>query len=238
MIVLVALAIVVLSIFFGAWQIGTLTVAARAAILGHEVRIGDSLAGGLKRLFPVLGTSILVGLVTLACYLPGFVVVFALGLTGSITASGSASSATAAVLSAVCITFLVFTGCTVVALFFGIRLGYAPYVAAVEPVGPWTAVARSWRYAAGVWWRTFGIVLILGIIIGLAGAVAGQFQLISVAATALIIVPLLTAATAPLLTLGWVVLWYDLRLRREGYSAVTQTAPTPIGTPPQGLPPT
>ena len=236
-IALVALAASVLSIVFGAWQVGTLAVAARAAILGREVRIGDSLAGGFRRVFPVLGASILVGLVTLACFIPGFVLLIVLGIAGSLTASGFVSSAAVAAPLIGCIVFLIFAACGVVALFFGIRLGYAPYAAGADPVGPGAAVARSWRYSRGGWWRTFGIVLILGIIVGLITAVIGQIQIVSVAASLLVATPLLAAVATPFAALGWMVLWYDLRLRHEGYAGVTQSSSVPAATPPYGSSP-
>jgi hypothetical protein len=46
--------------------------------------------------------------------------------------------------------------------------------------------------------------------------------LVSLAAAVRIVLPLLTACVAPLRVLAYTSVRYDLRLRREGYAAVTQ----------------
>jgi len=220
-IVIVAGVAFILSIFFGAWQIAALSIAAREAILRRGVRIGDSLSGGLGRLFPVLGTSILLGLISSASFIPAFAVIILLS-----TFPNSVSAATLVA----CGDFLLLIGSVILVLFFAIRLGFAPYVAASDRLGPGTSLASSWRLTHGAWWRTFGIIFILYVVVIFASIVVGQIQIVSVAVSLLVATPILQALAAPLFALGWMVMWYDRRLRREGYAAVTQTGAAPAAT--------
>jgi len=120
----------------------------------------------------------------------------------------------------------------VLSLILSIRLGPAPYVAATEPVRPGQAIRRSWRLTRGFFWRTLGIVLVMTLVTALLSL---PFAQLDPTLTNLALVPLTQVVTSPLLALTWMVLLYDLRLRREGYGALRQEGeqagppPPPMG---------
>jgi hypothetical protein len=108
-----------------------------------------------------------------------------------------------------------------------------------EDIGPIRGLGRSWNLVSGSWWRTFGILLIVGIlqsIISYALLIlftlfadifsAGDFRaaLVSVGST------LLSALVSPITTIAVVLLYFDLRVRKEGLDLdqlAQQTSPGP-----------
>src|SRR6266702_2784045 len=94
-----------------------------------------------------------------------------------------------------------------------------------EDIGPIRGLGRSWNLVSGSWWRTFGILLIvtilqliitygLFILFGVVAALfsTGDFQaaLVQVGGT------LLSAVVSPITTIAVTLLYFDLRVRKEG----------------------
>src|SRR6266851_4647303 len=115
------------------------------------------------------------------------------------------------------------------AIYLYIKLLLSPVALMVEDAGPISAVERSWRLTSGNWWRTcgvevlkvmvawFGLVLVqmppllLGFVSGRAGWV-----FLGIAGT------LGQAAFIPFVVVVTVVVYFDLRIRREAFDlAVT-----------------
>ena len=133
-----------------------------------------------------------------------------------------------------CLTFIIIL---LWSLYFQTRLGLAPYAAASERIGPFRALALSWDLTRRNFWRTFGVLIIIGLVIGLVGGIASQAGLLYPAITYLVIVPLVQILTAPLQAVMYITLLYDLRVRREGYAAVAQPhVPAPPAAAPAPTP--
>lgn len=210
----------VLLLFFVPWQVATLGIAARAAVLGRPVKVGAALSGGLRRLLPVLGVYILevllfdvgIGVVAAGAVL----LAFALGGTFDGSSSSSVALGAAAVLGILALTLLMYVGI----VYLGVRLALAPYAAATQRIGPARALGTSWRLTRGSFWRTLGVLFIVGLVVSTLSNSVSVVQLVSIPAASLVLLPLVLGLTTPLSTLAAVVVLYDLRLRREGYSAV------------------
>ncbi len=97
-----------------------------------------------------------------------------------------------------------------------------------ERAGPIAAIGRSWELTRGHWWRTFGTLLVLWLLwlvldiaLGatLLGAIATADDMsqatYAVLQTALSIV--LNAIVYPLIAAIISVIYYDLRVRNEGF---------------------
>lgn len=106
---------------------------------------------------------------------------------------------------------------------FYVRLLFGPAVVVVEGTKGTSALGRSWRLARGRFWKLFGVLLLTYLLItavggtlafgvaalsGLAGPVG--WVLDAAAASAVEIV------SRPLLTIIIVLLYFDLRIRKEG----------------------
>jgi hypothetical protein len=107
-----------------------------------------------------------------------------------------------------------------------IRFLVAPVVAVLEPDGPLTAMRRSWHLTGNNAWRTFGLVAAVTITVSVLVAVIAEFAALlaglvvtdSSAQTALglVIGIVLALLTAPILPVMETVLYFDLRVRRDG----------------------
>ena len=98
----------------------------------------------------------------------------------------------------------------------------------IEKTGLVPAMGRSWRLVEGRWWRTFLIFLLMVVLwylvrLALSGVtyVASQLLLIvfgNFLVTAVIsaVSEVLYALASPILQIGIVLIYFDLRVRREG----------------------
>jgi len=82
--------------------------------------------------------------------------------------------------------------------------------ALLEGLGPIAALSRSWALVKGNWWRVFGIMLVVGLIAGAISAILGIIPVVGGIIGSILSIPIaITSAT---------LLYYDLRVRKEGYS--------------------
>jgi len=115
-----------------------------------------------------------------------------------------------------------------------------------ENLGPGRALGRSAQLVDGRWWRTFGILLLIFVLLSILGAIIGTlFQFV----TALI--PGLSAdarlgvnqvgstlgsvVAAPIQYIAWTLMYFDLRVRKESFDLdqlaqqVQSTGASPVG---------
>lgn len=195
------------------FSVGAVYRAVTDVSLGRPATVGSVLRETLARYFPLLGLIALV-------FVFGFVWVIAL-IIGFI--------------------LLILPGIAVIAagIFFSIRWSLAVAAMMAEDIGPINGLRRSWNLVAGMWWRTFGILLVVTILQGIIGlalgfllglivgvALSGDLQLAvsSVGST------LLGAIISPITTIAIVLLYFDLRVRKEGLDLdqlAQQTSPGP-----------
>jgi len=98
------------------------------------------------------------------------------------------------------------------AIFFGVRWYLVMQTASLERCGPLAALARSSDLVRGNWWRVFGILLLIGILLaianGIASAVLGLIPYFG---------PIVVAVLfAPVWIIAQTLLYHDLRVRRDG----------------------
>ncbi len=218
--------------FIGIIATGVFTVVMGAAVLGRDLEAGRAWAITRRRLWPLIGLTLLTTLAVLGVA----AVVFAAAVP-LVMALGAIGGLLAFVIVLVGLAF---------AVWLSISLVLSPAVLMLEQVGVLAAWRRSIGLVRGAWWRTFGIYLLASIIAGLIGAVLTiPFSLIGAIGLASAgpgEVPWLTLAlttlgslVAGIITLpfsaGVVALLYvDIRMRREGLdlrlTAATGTAAT------------
>lgn len=235
---------------------GILTLAVGHGVLGRK----ETLAGAWRATRPRLGP--LIGALILAALFVGVGWVVAVGISVGIgfALGAGAHLAGLGVLAGVVLGI----AATVFAIIVTIRWSLIVPVVVLERAGPVKAMGRSWRLVRRSAWRVFGIMLLTEIIVGLAGTIiripfslaggAGSvFGGIGTTSTSHPVVPSLAATaltaigtiisgtvTAPLLAGVVVLLYTDLRMRREGMDIALQAAATQGGQypdPPQGFPP-
>jgi hypothetical protein len=227
LLVTIALTFVVQSILTG-----MLTGALGRGLIGDQISIGQ--AWRIARVGSVIGVSLLVLAIVLAPWLVYLLIVIGL----------AAAKATAA---AVLIGIVGFLALLVVTIWIGVRLLLAIPVVVLEVTGPVAALRRSWLLVQGNWWRVFGIYLLTAIVVGIVaglielpftlarGFISGHGSLLlGFASTAAPTVPALiiggiggiiaTTCTRPVSAGVSVLLYADLRMRKEGLDLVLQQA--------------
>jgi hypothetical protein len=210
---------------------GVMAVVAGQAVLGRPLRLAQAWAAVGPRLAALLLTALLVAVATAGpsvVLLALWAVVVTAGLPGVLVALLVVATLAAAPLT----------------LLIGVRLCLATPAVMLEsdagrPIGPLRAVRRSWLLVRGAWWRTFGVVLLGGVIAAAVGqvvslpvqVVAGALPLSVAAALA---VGLLGSAvgqaiTLPIVGLVLALVYVDRRIRTEGLDAALARA---VGLPP------
>jgi hypothetical protein len=127
---------------------------------------------------------------------------------------------------------------TPLALWVQVRLRLMPAVAVAEDVGLVTAARRSWDLVGGSWWRTFGLYLAFDAAALVQGAISGAATAVSIAGLDVgssastperplaAVLALFVLLSVPMSLIGGVLLYVDLRCRREGLAWQLQAART------------
>ncbi len=117
----------------------------------------------------------------------------------------------------------------VVATWIGTKLLLAPCVIAIEGLGPFRAIRRSWHLTRGLFWRLLGVNLLASIIISIAASTVGTvfsfagallaLQDEGIAFLAMTTLSTLTSTmlSLPLMNAVTTLLYVDARIRREGF---------------------
>ncbi len=194
--------------------------------LGRQVTLGDAYRIALNRLGSILLVLILAGLLVLGTALlliiPAAIIV---GLAGQDPRPWIPFVAVPLVFGAVFFTFAI-----------AIRVSFAPMVVMLEPARGTEAVGRSWRLAKGYGWRIAGAILLMVIISAvvsfllsfpftrLAETLGAGGWLLSAVGEAIA-----NVVITPFSTLVIVLLYFDLRIRKEGWdpSLIAQEPPPP-----------
>jgi hypothetical protein len=196
-------------------SVGALYQASVEAANGRPITVTSVLSATLERYFPLYGLILLGVAIALV-----WTIAFFIGLV-----------------------LIVLPGLAVMCVGVWLIVRWAVTVPAMiaENIGPIKGLRRSWGLVSGMWWRTFGILLLAGI----------AYYLITVALLALFTViaafipgladdvrsglatagtDLTSALIAPVFPILLTLLYFDLRVRKEGLDLdqlARQTAPGP-----------
>jgi hypothetical protein len=189
-----------------------LVAIASSAYLGGNADIGDGFALAKSRFWPVLGAALLKALAVVAPFM-------ALAMLVGVGAAAAGAGGSAAVAG---VSGLLMFAWFIVAPILLLRWAVSMPVAALEPAGPVTALRRSGSLTKGSKARLFGLYVVfflLFIAMYTVGAIIGG------ATGALVDSPVLTNVIGnvlglvlyPLLAVLQTVIYYDLRIRTEGF---------------------
>lgn len=222
----------VITFFANTILTGLLTVAIGQGVLGRKETLGSAWRATRSRIGALLAT------VLLATVFLGLGWVLAVGLSagvGALLGAGAHLPAVGVIVGVLGgITATVFAAITLV------RWSLAIPVVMLEPAGPLASLRRSWRLVRRSSWRVLGILLLTELIVGIAKAIikvpfglfsgVGGFTApqahVSVAGVIVSAIGGIIAATvtAPMLAGVVVLLYADLRMRREGMDITLQAA--------------
>ena len=116
---------------------------------------------------------------------------------------------------------LILMGITIIgipfAIYFGIRWSFSLQCVLIEGFGPIAAISRSSRLVKDNWWRVFGYTIIWLLIAIAVGLLLSIFSLIP-GVTSQLISTIVGIIIAPIAAILFTLLYFDIRLRKEGYS--------------------
>lgn len=99
-------------------------------------------------------------------------------------------------------------------IWLSVRLYFAAQAAVVEKLGPAAALRRSAALTRGSWWRTFGLLLAISLLVGLAGAIVTGLAGAAGDGVVYVVAAILVQSVAISLTaLFGTLLFFDLRAR-------------------------
>jgi hypothetical protein len=113
----------------------------------------------------------------------------------------------------------------ILTVIFVVRWVFVPQAIVLENQGVWGSLRRSWNLVSGTFWRVLGIgivfVLIVGVFQLIVGRVAGTIVLTGSANPTRALVIAIQAVAGilvrPIELVGITLLYYDLRIRKEGF---------------------
>jgi hypothetical protein len=187
-----------------------LLIAISRAYISRAVPIGEAFRRGLGRCGPLFGASLLLGILVV---IPAMVVGFCLMAIGEFGI------------------FLFVILVMPAAIYFGVRLSMLAPVVVFEEESGIDAIRRSWNLTRGYFWRVFGTSVLAGlltlVVAGLPAAIlqygfgqASTGLLATVVST--LVGQLSTVITMPFSQAVTVLIYYDLRVRQEGYDLELQ----------------
>lgn len=210
------------------WAIlwGVLTHQTAEAYQGGSTPIGPAYARAVRRLPAIIGGSVLIGLLSMALTAAVFVVGF-LTIALPLAFMGGDGETTPAILGAAfAVLIAVATIVAMTSLF-----AFLPAIV-VEQLGPWSAIKRSHALAKGGRLRIIGIAIVTTVIVTLptiglmvAGGMGSAMWDVSAAATLSptqrfiqqFVTILATSLTTPFMIACFTLLYFDRRVRAEGY---------------------
>lgn len=199
---------------------GVLVQTVANAVIGRKVTLGQALHLLKGRIWRVIVTSVLTGIIVFGS---AALLIYVSDIVEPLLPD-------AFILT---ILFLLYyLAGFIVILRLSIRLYFATMVAALEKASPFVALKRSWQLASGAFWRIFGRVLVLftimgvatGILSGITGQI-GQASSGAVGSFTSVFLLCLTAATMMPFSAAYDSLMYlDERMRRDDYGPVLENA--------------
>ena len=136
------------------------TVQVASSTLGARLRLRGLWRRLRGRRGAVIGWAALTGAAVLIAWGVVILALVGIGLTGS-----------AGVAIAVLLGFVLTAGMLVVFVWLWVKLGFVPAAIVLERTSILASVRRSWRLTNGAFWRTFGIRLLVVVMIGVATSI-------------------------------------------------------------------
>ena len=200
-------------------------------VSGQQISAADAWRATRPRLPSLL-------LATLLVLLAGLGPLLITGLIAGIAALAGAPAPVYAVIVLLGLVALVLT------IWFSTMLSLVTPIVVLENASPGRALARSWRLVQRSFWRVFGITLLAGLIVSIAGGILQlPFTLLGAAAgsgaggTVILVIGAIAAGTVtrPITAGVTVLLYVDMRMRKEGLDLALRTA-SGTGQPGTGQP--
>lgn len=218
----------IVSLIFYVFIQAALAQAISQRYLGSPTGVGESYRRALACFWRLLGSTLVAGIVVFMV-LAVSIGVPAVILALAIPALGGRVELQVA--AAILLAMTMIAGAAL-ASFVGLRWSFMWEAVVLEDVGVMRSLSRSWGLVKGSWWRVLGIFLLGGLfqgivagipagIIGLMVALAINFvspgAQLAIAILGGLVGSVFGILAAPLMPTVSLLLYYDLRIRKEGF---------------------
>ncbi|SKA93832.1 hypothetical protein SAMN06295879_1824 [Agreia bicolorata] len=235
-VILASLIPVALSILSSALLQGVLVVEVARGTLGEKNRMGVLWRAAGRRLWPLVAWfAVLLGVIVIA-------VAAVVGLAVLIGVVGSTAIGDAAIGVAIGVGVLGALVLTASGIWLGTKTALVPSIIVLERRGMLSSIRRSWSLTNGSFWKTFGVLALISVILSFASQIittpvsfigglatgflfptggsedSASFIAVTIVTygLTLIISLVLGAVTAVVQSSAVAVIYIDLRMRREG----------------------
>ncbi len=210
----------------GVFEAGALAYAVSERRMGRRVTIGGAYRQALRRWPALLGSAILIQLFSFAGF--GFLFApFFLSVFAPLLAPGNTGLVLGATLLS-CVSMAGFIPALIAVAYVTVRWSITTPAIVLENLGALRGMGRSWRLVKGSFWRTFAVLLVVGVLVNLLIYIvvfAIQFGTLALLRNSVVLATMATSAGGvvvgavikPLEYAVLTLLYYDLRVRREGY---------------------
>ncbi len=221
---------------------GAMANAIARRYLGQPVSVLEAYNFGARRLSALLIVGVLVGILTIVvAVVLGGIYFGGLFLMVSVATTQSGARAAVAAILALLLMLLLLIVAVIVFAMIALRFLFVTQAVVLEDHGPLEALGRSWKLIGGSFWRVLGIVVLLMILVQIVvwipviiismvlslmlGGAADPLQNYLLRQS----ITLLTTYAAQILVLpislsAYTLLYYDLRVRKEGYDLQLRAA--------------
>lgn len=159
--ILAVLAGLVVSLIGTAILQGIVSLEVARGTLGEKLRLGGLWRAARGRMGALIGWTLLISGAATVVVLIIVLLLVALGVAGGALGTGIA----------VLLGLVAFAGLTVLGVWIGTRLVLVPSALLIERMPLRAAVVRSWTLSIGFFWRTFGTILLVTVMVSVAGQI-------------------------------------------------------------------
>lgn len=227
------------------FQNGALTAFVSERFLDRQITIGQAYQRALRRWLSLLIAAFLVGVALFSLLMLAFSVFFIPMIGIGASSAAGADNTTSGILGlfTLCFCVLIIPAFLLV-IFFATRWVFYIQAIVLENYNSTGGLGRSWKLVRGTFWRVLGITALLYIMVAIL-SVAPTYAVLPL--SLLLPSPILAAVlntimqsvvvilVTPLQFAALTVLYYDLRIRKEGFDLeqqLKQDAEPPVGNPP------
>ena len=222
---------------------GLLIMTVSRSVLGRIATPSEVWARVRSRIWPLIGQSVLIGLIGLVAALLSLG--FFLAVIVAAISAFDGDPDVAAMMIGVLVLFILTIAFVLVAIYLSIRLSFSSAALILENVGVWEGMRRSWHLTKGSFWRVLGILLLALVItttlVGLVSsalsfvggltALGGEDAYAAVMAGSSFLSSVLQAAVLPFNSAVVALTYIDLRMRKEGLDVELRQALLARGRP-------
>ncbi len=229
-VVIVTILVSLVAAILGIIQLGALTSFVSERFLGRPITVRQAYGNAFRRWLGLLIAALLLGLAFLGLFLLFFGIIFIPAIAAALTGAESDTASAMAGVGFLCLCVLVIPA-LIAMLYLYTRWTFWTQAIMLESYNSTGGLGRSWKLVKGSFWRVLGFNLLLGILVyalsfGVVGAISVTLIFLPSPVLRFIVQTvfngLLGVIIAPLQYATLTVLYYDLRIRKEGFDLQVQ----------------